>query len=194
MKKQRQPLQKVKNWNIKRNKVQNRDMKKKFRIALLMFLVGVSLISFGCGKKEAESAKITRDDARVGGSLSFVYNKDKREILVGGDGEVIQYSLANDTLGFDSGCRIGLKIAAPDDKLDLSTATLKINDVRYSMGDFLEKINDEPQRFFTIFPEVSKEDDKVEFSICWSNKTKRQDYKLIIEKGTKFMDKDGNIL
>lgn len=169
-------------------------MKKSFKCLIVGALVGILILSFGCGKKELESAKISRDDARVGGSLSFVYNKDKREIFVGGEGEVIQYSLANDTLGFDEGCRVGLKITAPDDKLDLSTASLKINDVRYSMGDFLEKINDEPQRFFTIYPKVSKEDDKVEFSIVWSNKTKRQDYKLVIEKGTKFMDKDGNIV
>ncbi len=168
-------------------------MKKKLKIFIVMSFVALSLMSFGCGKKEVESAKITRDDARVGGTLSFVYNKDTRKVKLGGDGEVVQYSDANDTLGFDEGCRIGLKITAPDTALNLETASLKMNDVRYSMGNFLEKINGEPQRFFTIYPEVSKEDNTIELSIVWGEKIKKQDYKIEIAKGTKFMDKDGNI-
>jgi len=168
-------------------------MKKSLRFVVLMLLVGVSLLSFGCGKKEVDSATITRDDARVGGSLSFVYNKDTRKVHIGGDGEVIQYSLANDTLGFDDGCRVGLKITAPDEKVDLKTASLKMNDVRYAMGDFLEQINGQPQRFFTIYPSFTEEDREVELTIVWGDKIKKQDYKIIIEKGTKFMDKEGNI-
>lgn len=168
-------------------------MKKRFKIAVVMLFVAVSIFSFGCGKKEVGSAKITRDDARVGGTLSFVYNKDTRKVHIGGEGEVIQYTLANDSLGFDEGCRVGLKFIAPDDKIDLATASLKMNDVRYAMGDFLEKINDEPQRFFTIYPKFSKEDDEVEICVSWGDKVKKQEYKIIIEKGTKFMDKDGNI-
>lgn len=166
---------------------------KKIKTVIVMLFVAVSLFSFGCGKKAVGSANIVRDDARVGGSLSFVYDKDKREVHIGGEGEVVQYSLADASLGFDEGCRIGLKITAPDDKVDLATASLKMNDIRYAMGDFLEKINGEPQRFFTIYPKVSKEDDKVEFCISWGEKIKKQEYKIIIEKGTKFMDKDGNV-
>lgn len=168
-------------------------MKKMFKCVGVMCFAMLSVLSFGCGKKAVDSANITRDDARIGGSLSFVYNKDKREVLVGGEGEVIQYSSKNDSLGFDEGCRVGLKITAPEGDFDLKTASLKMNDVRYAMGDFLTQINDVPQRFFVIYPKVSKEDDVVEFSIAWSDKTKRQDYKLIVEDGTKFMDKEGNI-
>lgn len=168
-------------------------MKKKIRNVVLLSLVLLTIFSFGCGSKEVESAVITRDDARVGGSLSFVYNKDTRKIYVGGDGEVVQYSSANDTLGFEEGCRVGLKITAPNEELDLTTATFEMNDIKYSMGNFLEMVNGQPQRYFTVYPKVSKEDDTVEMSITWQEKTKRQDYKLIIVEGTKFMDKDGNI-
>ncbi len=168
-------------------------MKRKIKIFLLMSLILTTVFSFGCGGRELESASITRDDARTGGSLSFVYNKDTRKIYVGGEGEVIQYSSANDALGFEEGCRVGLKITAPDEELDLSTATLEMNDIKYSMGNFLEKINDKPQRFFNIYPAVSKQDDTVEFSITWQEKTKEQKYKLIIASGTKFMNKDGEI-
>lgn len=163
------------------------------KYAAVMSFVVLTLFSFGCGKKAVEPASISRDDARVGGSLSFVYNKDKREIRVGGEGEVVQYSSKNDSLGFEEGCRIGLKITAPDGDFDLTTASLKMNDIRYSMGDFLSQVNGKPQRVFTIYPKVSKEDDCVKFYINWSDKTKGQDYKLIVEKGTKFMDKEGNI-
>ena len=168
-------------------------MKKKVKVAAVMLFVAVSLFSFGCGKKEVGSAKITRDDARVGGTLSFVYNEDKREVRIGGDGEVVQYSLANEALGFDEGCRVGLKFTAPDDKIDLSTASLKMNDVRYSMGNFLERINDEPQRFFTIYPKFSKDDREMKICVSWGDKVKKQEYKVIIEKGTMFMDKDGKV-
>ncbi len=168
-------------------------MKNVMKFAGVMSLVMLCVFSFGCGKKGVDNATITRDDARVGGSLSFVYNKDKREVIVGGDGEIVQYSSKNDTLGFDEGCRIGLKITAPEGDFDLKTASLKMNDIRYAMGDFLTQINGEPQRFFVIYPKVSKEDDVVKFSIAWSDKTKRQDYKLIVAEGTKFMDKDGNV-
>ncbi len=168
-------------------------MKKKVKVAVVMLFVAVSLFSFGCGKKAVDSANISRDDARVGGSLSFVYNKDKREAYIGGEGEVVQYSLANDTLGFDEGCRVGLKITAPDGEIDLETASLKMNGVRYAMGDFLAKVNGEPQRFFTIYPKFSKEDKSVNLCISWGDKVKKQEYKVIIEDGTQFMDKDGNV-
>lgn len=168
-------------------------MRKKVKLFVLMSLVFVAIFSSGCGKTELESASITRDDARTGGSLSFVYNADTRKIYVGGEGEVVQYSSANESLGFDEGCRVGLKITAPDEELDLSTATLEMNDIKYAMGNFLEKINDKPQRFFNIYPAVSKQDDTVEFSITWQEKTKEQNYKLIIVSGTKFMDKEGNV-
>lgn len=169
-------------------------MKKFIRIFGVCCLVSLCVLSFGCGKKDVGSANIVRDESRIGGSLSFEYNKDKREVRIGGEGEVIQYSSKNDTLGFDEGCRVGLKIIAPEGDFDLETASLKMNDVRYAMGNFLEKVNGVPQRFFTIYPKFSKEDDKVELTISWSDKTKKQEYKVIVENGTKFMDRDGNVI
>jgi hypothetical protein len=166
---------------------------KKLKIFVLFSLVFLTIFSFGCGAQEVESASITRDDARVGGSLSFVYNSDTRKISVGGEGEVVQYSSANESLGYDEGTRVGLKITAPNEVADISSGTLSINDVRYSIKDLLVKVDGQPQRFFEIYPKVSDVDDSVEFSITWKDKTKRQDYQLCIVKGTKFMQSDGSV-
>ena len=62
------------------------------------------------------------------------------------------------------------------------------------MIDFLEEINGQKQKFFNIYPLVSKEDTKVEFSIKWQDKTKKQSYLLIVQEGTKFLTKEGEIV
>lgn len=153
---------------------------------LLLCLVSVFTLA-GCGDKEISSASIVRDDARTGGSYSFVYDKKERLITIGGEGEVIQYSSANLAEGVDAGCRIGLKVTAPDEVSDLEDATLEMNGVNYSSGDFLEEINGQKQRFFVIQPLVSEEDKEIGFSVKWQNGTKKQQYKIVIAPGTKFM-------
>ncbi len=165
---------------------------KKVKI-FVIFMCLVSIFCFaGCGDKELPSASITRDDARTGGSLSFVYDKNDRIVYVGGQDEVVQFSSADETLGLSEGNRIGLKVTAPDEQLDLTTSMLEMNGVKYSSGDFLEEVNGQKQRFFNIYPLLSNKDEKVEFSITWQEGTKVQDYKIKIIEGTKFMDKEGN--
>lgn len=151
-------------------------------------------ISFGCGSKELDSASIVRDNLRTGGSLSFVYDKSQRVVYVGGEDEVVQFSEADESKGLSEGCRIGLKVTAPDENLDLETATLEMNGVNYSSGNFLETINGQKQRFFNLYPLVSKEDDEIKFSVTWQDGTKQQDYKIIMVSGTKYMQKDGNVV
>ena len=162
---------------------------------ILTFLLSFCAIFtlFGCGEKELPSAKITRDDARTGGSLSFVYDKKERTVTIGGRGEVVQYSSADETSGVEEGTRVGLKITAPDEKVDLSTATLEMNGVHYSSSNFLETINGQKQRFFEIEPLVSENDEKIELKICWAEGTKEQVYQIVIAPGTKFLDKNGEI-
>lgn len=164
---------------------------------LKFFVIGLCLFSSillcGCGDKELPSAKITRDDARTGGSLSFVYDKVQRTIHIGGEGEVVQFSSKDDGKGFDEGTRVGLKVTAPDESLDLTDATLEMNGVNYASGDFLESINGQKQRFFNLYPHVSKEDMQVKFYVTWGSGTKKQEYTIIIVDGTKFMDKEGTI-
>lgn len=147
----------------------------------------------GCGEKELASAKITRDDQRTGGSYSFVYDSHLRTVTIGGEGEVIQYSQANIAEGLEEGTRIGLKITAPDENLDLSTATLEMNGVHYASKDFLEVINGQRQRFFTIQPLVSEVDKELKLVICWADGAKEQEYKIVVADGTKFMTKDGKV-
>ena len=169
-------------------------MKKcKVLVVLLCLMMIFPFISFGCGSKELDSASIVRDDLRTGGSLSFVYDKSQRVVYVGGEDEVVQFSEADESKGLSEGCRIGLKVTAPDENLDLETATLEMNGVNYSSGNFLETINGQIQRFFNLYPLVSKEDDEIKFSVIWQDGTKQQDYKIIMVSGTKYMQKDGSV-
>lgn len=165
--------------------------KTKFLVFIACFLAVISCV--GCGSQKLDSAQIVRDDARTGGSLSFVYDKNKRIVFIGGENEVVQYSNADESKGLDAGCRIGLKVTAPDENLDLANATLEMNGVNYASGKFLETINGQIQRFFTIYPIVSKKNSSVKFSVVWQDGTEKQEYKIIVVKGTMYMDKDGNV-
>ncbi len=161
-------------------------------LAILMCFCAIFSV-YGCGERELPSAKITRDDARTGGTLSFVYDKNERTVTIGGMGEVVQYSAADEANGVEEGTRVGLKITAPDEDVDLSSATLEMNGVHYSSSDFLETINGQKQRFFEIQPLVSEDDKKIELKICWSEGTKEQTYQILIAPGTKFMTKTGQV-
>lgn len=167
-------------------------MKKIKSFAILMFLISIFCIT-GCSNKELPSAAITRDDARTGGSLSFVYDKADRVIYLGGQGEIVQFSSSNESLGLDEGNRVGLKVVAPNENLDLESSLLEMNGVSYSSGEFLETANGQKQRFFNIYPLVSKDDEKIVFSITWQEGTKTQKYEIKIIDGTKFMDNEGNV-
>lgn len=166
---------------------------KKAKIFIIVLCVTATLTCFGCGAKKLDSAKIVRDEARTGGSLSFVYDKNQRKVYVGGEDEVFQYSFEDLSRGLSEGCRFGIKVTAPDEMLDLEKATLEINGVNYSSGDFLEKINGEKQRFFNFYPLFSKDNMKLKFAVIWQDGTKKQEYKIIVVDGTRFMNKNGEI-
>lgn len=163
------------------------------KILFVFVCLFATLALAGCGDVELESATITRDDARTGGSLSFVYDSKERTIHIGGEGEVVQYSSADESKGISEGCRVGLKVTAPDESLDISDATLEMNGVKYASGDFLETVNGQKQRFFNIYPLVSEDDMQVNFIVKWADGTAKQEYKVIIVEGTSFADKDGDV-
>lgn len=178
--------------NKKMVKKHNKNMKK-LKILMFFGFFGLIFCLNGCGLNEIESAKITRDDVRTGGSLSFVYDKKDRVVYIGGESDVIQYSSEDETKNLQAGNRVGLKVTAPDEAIDVENATLEMNGVNYASGDFLELINGQKQRFFVIQPTFSKEVDEMKFSITWDDKTKKQEYKIEIIDGTKFMDAEGNV-
>ncbi len=159
---------------------------KKLKVLFVLVCIFSTLALAGCGDVELESATITRDDARTGGSLSFVYDSQERTVHIGGEGEVVQFSSADESKGTTAGCRVGLKVTAPDESLDLSTATLEMNGVKYASGDFLETVDDQKQPFFNIYPLVSEENNQVKFSIKWAEGTAKQEYKIIVVEGTEF--------
>lgn len=157
----------------------------------LCFLLIVGL--FGCGK-EFSSANITRDDLRVGGSLSFVYDNELKRIYVGGKDEVIQYSEENTEKGYSAGNRVGIKVYAPDEKIKLDETKLEIDGVKYSGGEFYQTIDGQKQRFFVIYPSFSKNDMRKQFSVVWQDGAKKQTYEIVIAHGTSFMGQNGEIV
>lgn len=165
---------------------------KKMKI-FVFFMCFFSIFCFAGCNQELPPAKITRDDARTGGSLSFVYDSNNRTIFVGGQDEVVQFSSRDEERNLSEGCRVGLKVTAPDEQLDLSSATLEMNGVTYSSGEFLESVNGQKQRFFNLYPIVSKDDNETKFSVIWQEGACEQEYKLVVLPGTKFMIKNGEL-
>lgn len=163
-------------------------MKKVRKIALGMCFLMIFCL-FGCGK-DVESAKISRDDERVGGSLSFVYDKKERLISVGGEGEVLQYSDGNIEKGYAEGNRVGLKVTCPDIDLNLENSKLMMNGRTYSVGDFYQTVDGQKQRFFNIYPAFSQDDRVVFFSVVWDSNIKEQKYKIEVVDGTIFGQKE----
>ena len=163
------------------------------KVKILLFLsIFLSVFVFaGCENREISSAKVFRDDAKVGGSLSFVYDKNDRKIFVGGEGEVVQFSQGNEI--FDSGTRVGLKVVAPNEQLDLSSAKLEMNGINYAADEFLERVNGDLQRYFVTYPLVSKQNSNVKFCVTWSEGIKKQCFEMRVVDGTKFMDENGEI-
>lgn len=167
---------------------------KMLKVMLIVLCLGCAVFAIGCGDKELPTAKITRDEARVGGSLSFVFDKNEGVVYVGGEDEYLTYTTGDESKGYAEGNRVGLKVTAPDVELDLDNAVLEMNDVTYSAGDFLESINGVNQRFFYIYPSFDKKNNEATFSITWQEGTKQQEYRVIVVDGTKFLNKDGEII
>ena len=163
---------------------------KKIWLSVLILCSGVGLC--GCSQ-ELPPASILRDEARVGGTLSFVYDKNEKMVFVGGEGEVLQYSSADEMKGLEEGNRFGLKVSAPDVELDLSSASLEMNEKTYSADEFLEKVEGASQRQFYLYPLFSKDNKETKFSITWQEGTKKQCYEVLVNEGTKFMNKDGSV-
>ncbi len=167
---------------------------KMLKVVLIMLCLSCAVLASGCGDKQLPSAKITRDEARVGGSLSFVFDQNDGVVYVGGKDEYLSYTTGDESKGYAEGNRVGLKVTAPDVELDLENAVLEMNDVTYSAGDFLESVNGENQRFFYIYPSFDKKNNEVSFSITWQEGTKAQEYRVIVVEGTKFLNQNGEII
>lgn len=159
---------------------------------LCLFLILSAFLLTGCGGKEISSARITRDDARTGGSLSFVYDKSAREIYIGGEGEVIEYCLADLSRNLSAGNRIGLKIYTPTELENSTNVVLEMNGVTYS--SFLETIDGQIQNYAVIYPSLSPDTKESIFKITWDKDIEPQTYKIRIVAGTKFLDENGEII
>lgn len=168
-------------------------MRKKcnFLAFFICFLMIFTL--FGCNNKEIDYATLKRDDANIGGSLTFVYDSSAHIAYFGGENQVVQYYDANVLNNNTAGCRVGVKIIAPTDIKDFSKATLIMNKIEYTEGSFLETVDGEIQNFANIYPVVSPDANKIKFIIKWGDKIKEQEYEIIIVEGTLFMNEKGEV-
>ena len=152
---------------------------------LLIFLILLSIVSTACGTKIYSSATITRDEANTGGDISFVYDEHTKNIYFGGEGEYLQYYSADEVKGLDEGYRVGIKVIAPSEVKNLEDAVLEINGNKYN--DFFEKIESQPQNYFYIYPTFSEKTKEIKFKITWTQMSKPQKYKVVLNEKTKFL-------
>lgn len=152
---------------------------------LLIFLILLSIVSTACGTKIYSSATITRDEANTGGDISFIYDEHTKNIYFGGEGEYLQYYSADEVKGLDEGYRVGIKVIAPSEVKNLEDAVLEINGNKYN--DFFEKIESQPQNYFYIYPTFNEKTKEINFKITWTQMSKPQKYKVILNEKTNFL-------
>lgn len=153
---------------------------------LLIFLILLSIVSTACGTKIYSSATITRDEANTGGDISFIYDEHTKNIYFGGEGEYLQYYSADEVKGLDEGYRVGIKVTAPGEVKNLDDTVLEMNGNKYN--DIFEKIENQPQNFFYIYPTFSEETKEINFKITWTQMSKPQKYKVVLNEKTKFLE------
>ncbi len=152
---------------------------------LLIFLILLSIVSTACGTKIYSSATITRDEANTGGDISFIYDEHTKNIYFGGEGEYLQYYSADEVKGLDAGYRVGIKVIAPGEVKNLDDTVLEMNGNKYN--DIFEKIENQPQNYFYIYPTFNEKTKEINFKITWTQMSKPQKYKVILNEKTKFL-------
>ena len=167
--------------------MQNNGMRKKFLCLLLIFS---TLFLSGCFAKEISSAEIMRDEAKVGGSLSFVYNQKDRCVYIGGEGEFVEFYKGD--LSLSEGNRVGLKVIAPNEVEDFEKVTVEMSGESYS--DLFQVVSGQKQNYFYIYPAFSEENREVKMKINWADDIESQEYKIIILSGTKFLNINGEVI
>ena len=160
---------------------------KKFKV-FVVFLLVFPLIMVGCGDFAVGNADIIRDSEMTGGTLSFEYNKDTREIFFGGEGEVIQFYEADILKGWnESGNRLGIIMQAPSEVTEFETGTLTMQGQSLSAENFYRTVNGEKIGEVVLYPLVKENEKEIEIKITWQDGTKEQVYKIIIKNGTQLM-------
>jgi len=153
---------------------------------LWCFLLIVPILLCGCGSKELSPAKITASPDVLGGGVTVEYNKDRREILVGGEGEVIPFYEQDISRGFtEEGHRVSLKFIAPYGVKEFETGILIVNGKTYSAGEFYQTVNGEKVGEFVVSP-ILRENEITSIKITWQDGTKEQVYKVIVKPETIF--------
>lgn len=158
---------------------------KKGLICVFSVIMGLSFLLTGCGK-ELSYGKVERDGSKTGGSLSFTYDSSTHTATFGGEGEVIAFYPADNSIGREKGNRIGIKISAPCDCKDFSKAKLSFQGSEYTGGTFMQTVYESNMNYFVLTPLVSKDNREFQINVTWEQNTAAQTYYIKIADGTLF--------
>lgn len=157
---------------------------KKSLVCILSLILLAALLT-GC-VKELSYGKVERDTSLTGGNLSFVYNSTTHTATFGGEGEVIAYYPADNSIGREKGNRIGFKIYAPCECSDFSKAKLSFQGTEYTGGSFMQTVYESNMNYFVLTPLVSKDNTQFDVNITWEQNSQVQTYHIKIASGTLF--------
>ena len=162
---------------------------KRTKILLFLLIIPVCFLC-ACNNKSFEYQVLERDIYNTGGNLTFVYDDATHTAIFGGEGETVQFYTQDIAKGWaEEGCRIGIRILAPNGLKEYKSASATLDDEELTSKDFFIETNGNVQ--FAVFqPIVSKEKSQVDLKITWQEGYEKQIYHIIIKEGTIFMEKN----
>lgn len=161
---------------------------KKSRLLVVFSLIMCAVTLFsGCGSREFSSAKVESVGGLIGGGTKLEYNKDLKEIYVGGEGEKLAYFEQDIASGIERpGYYVGLMFTAPQEVDEFETGVLSFQGKTISAGRFYKMVNGQKTREFVVYPEFTEEKREVDIKITWQDGSKEQSYKVIVLPQTQF--------
>ena len=121
----------------------------------------------------------------VDGDISIEYDKDLRNIFLGGQGESLQFREADITKGLtEGGYYVGIEFAAADKLDNLETGIMEFNGKRQEGGEFFSEVGGQRQAKFVIYPRFSEKDRTATLKLTWQDGSQEQVYKIILREGT----------
>lgn len=160
---------------------------KKSQVLVIFSIFLCVLMLCGCGSKTLESANVEPVADLTNGGVKIEYNKDLKEIYVGGEGEVLNYFEPDIALGVDKpGWRVGLKFTAAAEVTEYETGIMTMQGKTISAGQFYRNVNGQKSRDMIVYPVFSEEEREIEIKVIWQDGTKEQTYKVKVLPHTQF--------
>ncbi len=160
---------------------------------ITIFIIMICLFSFGCKDNNLSQPSLERDRYNTGGNLTFVYDEVAHVASVGGEGEVIQFYDKDLVKGWDEeGNRIGFSLLVPKEVKDYKSGKANLNGEKLLADDYIS-LNEGQNLIATFQPIVKNGKEDITLKITWEDGKNEQIYKIIIAKGTLFMEKQNSV-